>query len=426
MRIGQGNIDIAAAIAPRPLGLTAADDWTIELETKGYPDLVRLYEMLGHPDRLTAVFHTQFKHNYNDVNRAVMYSFFNRHFRLGLPEPIVEQDFVPLSRAEATVWTDRHPAPAGDQIGDAHETRLLRMANKDSEQKMEQLAPQSADDLAAYREIVGGGWEVILGRRLAQVGAITFTESGRSEQDGAVTTVGRLGHADQGEQLPVLRIEPAKKSRGTVVYVTDSGKAGLLDSTGRLLESAQQLSSAGYTILAADLFGQGEFESQDQPSSSQRMWYQRSGEDGWQRFSGYTFGYNHCLFAQRVHDILSLLKHANDTADEEVHLVGVGRVAGPLVVAARSQTGESSVANTIADLKGFRFEQLSKHDDPMFVPGSVKYLDVDGLISLCAPAKLTLVGPAESVVAQKVYRAAAASDQLGYLKSTADALGEFK
>ncbi len=41
LRIDQGNIDIAAAIAPRPLGLTAADDWTIELETKGYPDLVR-------------------------------------------------------------------------------------------------------------------------------------------------------------------------------------------------------------------------------------------------------------------------------------------------------------------------------------------------------------------------------------------------
>ncbi len=47
LRINQGNIDIAAAVAPRPLGLIAADDWTKELQTKGYPDLLALYKMLG-------------------------------------------------------------------------------------------------------------------------------------------------------------------------------------------------------------------------------------------------------------------------------------------------------------------------------------------------------------------------------------------
>jgi len=78
LRIGQGNVDIAAAIAPRPLGLTAADDWTKELETKGHPDLVSLYRLLGHPGRYEAHFHVEFKHNYNAVNRQHMYSFINR------------------------------------------------------------------------------------------------------------------------------------------------------------------------------------------------------------------------------------------------------------------------------------------------------------------------------------------------------------
>ena len=109
LRIDQGNIDIAAATAPRPLGLTAADDWTIELESKGYPDLRNLYVRLGHQDRLTAAFHIRFKHNYNLVNRTVMYGFFNRHFGLGFDEPIEERDFVPLTRDEATVWTGDHP-----------------------------------------------------------------------------------------------------------------------------------------------------------------------------------------------------------------------------------------------------------------------------------------------------------------------------
>ena len=72
LRIDQGNIDIAAAFAPKPLALTAADDWTIQLESKGFPDLLSLYETLGEPGNLKGVFRTEFKHNYNLVNRTEM------------------------------------------------------------------------------------------------------------------------------------------------------------------------------------------------------------------------------------------------------------------------------------------------------------------------------------------------------------------
>ena len=47
LRIGTGNVEIAALCAPRPLGMTAANDWTRELETKGLPELKKLYELLG-------------------------------------------------------------------------------------------------------------------------------------------------------------------------------------------------------------------------------------------------------------------------------------------------------------------------------------------------------------------------------------------
>ena len=33
LRVGTGNVEFAALFAPRPLGLTAADDWTVEMET---------------------------------------------------------------------------------------------------------------------------------------------------------------------------------------------------------------------------------------------------------------------------------------------------------------------------------------------------------------------------------------------------------
>ena len=85
LRIGTGNVEIAALIAPRPLGMTAADDWTKEIATKGLPELKAHYRMLGVEDRVMAKPLLQFPHNYNYASRAVMYQFFNKHLKLGLP-----------------------------------------------------------------------------------------------------------------------------------------------------------------------------------------------------------------------------------------------------------------------------------------------------------------------------------------------------
>lgn len=419
LRIGQGNIDIAAAIAPRPLGLTAADDWTVELETKGYPDLIRLYEMLGHGDRLTAVFHTQFKHNYNQVNRAAMYRFFNRHFDIGRTEPITERDFVPLSKQEATVWNDDHPAPSGDQVGDAHEVRILRLAAMNSEQTIGQVIPETSAEIADFLTTVAGGWETILDRRIGQVGEVTFEETGRSRQGDFERVLGRLVHASAGEQIPAIRIRMAgKKPLGRVVWIADHGKQSVVrDSPQRA--SIEALVRSGYEVLSADLFGQGEFLAADSSDATQPMWIQRGGDSGWHRFSGYTYGYNHPLFVKRVHDVLSLIKLAGRES-VPVRVVGLGKVAGALAAAAVGQAGES-VEEAFIDADGFRFETLRKQDDPMFVPGAVKFLDVDGLLAIALPTKVTVVGAKSELVA-KVYRAGGAADSLSFVPTAEDLL----
>ncbi len=111
LRVGTGNVEIAALIAPRPLGMTAADDWTKEIATKGFPELQQLYKLFGAESAVMAKPLLQFPHNYNYVSRAVMYGWMNKHLKLGLPEPIVEQDFRPLSIAEMSVW-DAGPSQA--------------------------------------------------------------------------------------------------------------------------------------------------------------------------------------------------------------------------------------------------------------------------------------------------------------------------
>ncbi|MGZ0173404.1 MAG: acetylxylan esterase [Planctomycetales bacterium] len=415
MRIGQGNIDIAAAIAPRPLGLTAADDWTVELKTKGYPALLNLYSMLGHKNRLTAVFHTQFKHNYNHVNRAVMYGFFNRHFGLGFEEPVLERDFELLSKTQLSVWDEEHPAPAGTRVGDLHEIRLLATQTQDSEEQLTALIPESASDLKKFQDVVGKAWETILGRRLDQVGKLQFIDTKDVSRGEFLLTVGQLKHNAASEQIPAMRLKGAEgMQKGVVVWITETGKAGLLKND-EVIPSVAKLLKDGYLVVSADLSGQGEFLVNEQPLTSQRMWRQRDGKQTWHRFSGYTYGYNHSLIVKRVHDVLSLIKYASTlSAGKSVHLVGLGRAAGSIALAARSQAGDL-VAATVVDLDGFQFHQVAKHHDPMFVSGSVKYLDVAGLLSVCSPHRVSVSGLENSLVAKKVFSAADASKNLTFV-----------
>ena len=48
LRIGTGNVEFAALFAPKPLGMTAANDWTKEMATKGFPELQKHYALSAH------------------------------------------------------------------------------------------------------------------------------------------------------------------------------------------------------------------------------------------------------------------------------------------------------------------------------------------------------------------------------------------
>lgn len=410
LRIDQGNIDIAAATAPRPLGLTAADDWTINLKTSGFPDLQNIYQMLGVPERLTGVFHTQFPHNYNQLNRAAMYAFFNQHFSLG-HEVIAERDFLPLSQSEATVWSGTYPRPSGDQVGDLHETRLLGLASQDSDRKISALVPDSSAGLPSYRKTIGAAWETLIGRRDDQVGKVVYQQTSSNETSHPIIQAGMIRNVDHQEEFPVLKFLPRRNTekKGSVIWVADEGKVKAFEND-KVAAEVLLLVNAGYDVIVPDLFGQGELATTVVKDHSQRLWFQRDGSKGWHKFSGYTYGFNHSLFVQRTHDLLSVIEHVKEK--DEVCVIGLGEVAGPLVAAACSQAGKS-VQRCVVEMQGFRFASIDRHEHPMFVPGAVKYLDLDGLMSLVAPVSLTISGE-DYPITRKVYAACGASSQLRF------------
>jgi len=403
LRVGTGNVEISALVAPRPLGMTAADDWTKEIATKGLPDLREHYKLFGKEDLVMAKPLVQFPHNYNYVSRAVMYLWLNKHLHLGLPEPIVEEDFQPLSKGEMSVWDDKHPKPHG---GEDYERALLKWITEDSQRQMESLVPRDTASLAKYREIVGGAIDVMVGRGLPPAGAVLSAD--RQEQDLGECRLAKflVCYKHEGEQAPAVFLQPKQWNKRVVIWIDKAGKQALFGDDGKPKPAIGKLLSAGIGVVGVDLFGQGELTKDGKPLAKARQVNEK--------YAGYTFGYNHPVFSQRVHDILSvvsLLKYGQPAA-EQIDVVGLGG-AGAWVAAARAQAGEA-IGRAVVDTAGFRFARVAALDDPDFLPGGAKYLDLPGILALSAPGPLWLAGEGAAAPpgVAAAYKAAGHPDRL--------------
>ncbi len=414
LRIGAGNVDLAALAAPRPLGLTSADDWTKELESKGYPDLKRLYEMLGHPDRLQASFLTHFPHNYNYVTREVMYQFMNKHLSLGLETPVLEGDYDAMSAGGLSVWNEDHPAPSGDQVGASHERSLLKYLTEVSRKQMKELIPEGKKELAEYRRVVGGAADVLIGRDVPKPTAIEYEAKHEAKKSGYTEMAGLLRHKPKGEVLPTLYLMPSEWDGRVAIWLHPDGKAGVLKPDGSPRPPIRRLLDSGVSVAAVDLLYQGEFLPNKERLKKTRLWYKGDGEAAWHKYAGYTFGYNYPVFSKRVHDVLTVISFVvhHDRSPKQVALVGLAG-AGHWAAAARAQAREA-VDRCYVHTNGFRFASVQRFDHPDFLPGGAKYHDLPGLLALSSPSPLWVAGEGEKppAVLASCYEAAGARDRL--------------
>jgi hypothetical protein len=385
LRIGTGNIEFAALAAPRPIGMTGADDWTHEIETQGLPQLIEHFARMGAPDSVEGKYFP-FEHNYNHQSRMKMYAFFNKHLHLGL-EDIQERDYKPLTKEEISVWDDQHPMP---EPGDAAELKILRAFVADSERQMQALKPTDKPSWDEFRKVVGGGWDVMIGRKLPAKNSVDANVLGGDEKSGYREIRPVLHPLRTGEELPFVVLIPDDWNRQVVVWLTDTGKAGLFDETGAPKPEIAMLLKSNTTVCGIDLLGQGEFLKAG--AAAEEMNLVNNPDKFPREFLGYTIGYNHPLFSQRVHDVLSLLAFARDHESHPmaIHLAGFG-AAGLFAAAAAAQAG-ALVKKLAVGTGGYRFASITDIRDPMLLPGAVKYEDVPGLLALRAPHPLWLAG----------------------------------
>lgn len=383
LRVNTGNIEFSALFAPKPQGMTSANDWTKEMATKGFPDIQDTYALLGAPKNVMLQRGEHFPHNYNAVSRSAFYTWLNKHFKLGQKEPVIERDYQPLTRNQLSVWNEEHPAPK--ENGPDFEKKLLRWLTDDAQK---QLA-NSAKTHEGIRRDLAKGYEVLIGRKLEQSGDVQWEMKSKEDFSTYIEMTGSLKNAHK-EVLPVVWLYPKKWNGKAVLWLDSNGKSGLKTADGKLKAGVAKVVESGATVVGIDLLYQGDFLADGKPLVETPIVANP------REFAGYTFGYNHALFAQRTHDVLTAIhflrtaKIGDHPNPSSISIVALDRV-GPIAVAARAIAGDA-IEKSAINTTGFRFGKVLNYRDVDFLPGGSKYLDLPGMLIAVPTKPLWLAG----------------------------------
>ncbi|MDP6860596.1 MAG: acetylxylan esterase [Verrucomicrobiales bacterium] len=361
LRVNEGNIAFAALFAPKPLGLTTANDWTKEMAIKGFPDLKKTYHALGAPQNAMLHNRIEFGHNYNLPSRQAMYGWFNKHLGLGSKEPQNERPHARLSKEKLSVWDKEHPMPPG---GDEFEVGLLQLLAKDIQKKVK-----------SDPKIARIGWDAILDSDLERCVDVEWDLVVKNQRDGYLEMAGIIKNVTCGEQVPAIFLYPdANWNKRAVIWLSRSGKDGLYEGN-ELKKEVKKLLLDGNAVCGIDLFMQGEFLKDGKESKVTRR------VNNNREAAAYTFGYNSTLFVHRVRDVLTTIKmiKSDKHGAREIDLVGM-RGAGHWAAAA-NYAARGAIDRAVIETGGFTFIGIKSIRDPDFLPGSSRYGDIGALIN---------------------------------------------
>ena len=348
LRIDTGNIEFAALFAPKPMAMSGADDWTKEIETKGYPQLQEVWGLYDAKDKVKAKAWPQYPHNYNQPAREFMYTWFNKHL-LGNDEVVHEKEFVPVPPSELSVYDARNPRP---------QTEFAAMALR-QKMKNESDAQLAAMPEKERQDIVQEAMKVLVGEVPEETNAeqLLVRLTLKNDITGSRYNAIRTSYFDS---VAITTYKGKNNSGKVVIWAHPQGQMSL-SKDGQLIPSLQRLTDAGYTILTLEW---------------PKAW------DVDEKYPGFTFGYNYPTPARRAKHLQVAIAFAmNELQAKQIDLIGEGK-AGPVALLAAATAGDA-IDRAVIDMNQFRFADIDATDDPMLLPGMVKYGDVEMLLSLC-------------------------------------------
>lgn len=356
LRIGTGNVEFAAMFAPKPLGLTAANDWTKEMESKGYPELSQLYGFYGKPENVELTARLEFGHNYNQVSREAMYRWFKSHLNFAGDPIETEVEFIDRNRL--SVYDQDHPRPVG---GDNAEAKILKSFKSQSDRK---LGFQNTNELKSTLASI----EVFV-RLLEKIGRETDGVSiSVDSTEGLEHSTYRNRH---GGTHQLKRIGKTKPRTDTTIVLIHS------DSEQNQAAWSEYESSDPFSILS--------FENQALPDKNR---LQSARVSNSREVLAYTVGYNAPQVVRRANAWVDVIA----SLDGDVVVVATGTGVPEVCINARRLAKMPNVKGIAIASNGFRFGKIDQLRDPNLLPGATKYHDLPGMLALAAPKPMLLLG----------------------------------
>lgn len=355
LRIGTGNIEIASLTAPRPLGMTTAKDWTLNMPEDGFPQLKQLYSLFGKEASVELFPGPQFPHNYNHVARVGMYGFMNRAFGLGQSEPILERDFQLIRRNELTVWDETHPAP---DSGLEFEGKLTSQWADAIKQAIWVVPTDSEDVQSEKRRLIREGWKSLT------MPAAAMARSLRAQK----SDEGFVIECPSGEaKMHRLYEGTGQSSHVNVILKDHSPQKDVRASKGQAIQD----SVTTYQCNLMDPLG-GDEGSQPLVENPRPA-------------APYTFGYNASRINRKLSILIAMLNELTKQSSKPLHLI-VSADDLYFAAAATMHVPKGKIEKIVVEgdlsrgMNTFRRVDSIVHDD--FLPGSLRYQDVEGLVSV--------------------------------------------
>jgi dienelactone hydrolase len=385
LRLETNNVEIAAMAAPRPqLLVSATGDWTKDTPSVEYPAIRDIYALYGAEAKLDE-HQVDAGHNTNLESREAMYAWMAKWFHGELDADKTREPAYALPDPDARrVFPDGElPPSALDREG------VIREIVERSQAQLESLVPVDAESLDRARTVLGGLYIHTLNPT-----ATDSIETSSQVVDGQVERLS-LSPDGAGHAVPAALVSPDDGFSELVVLVDGEGKdAAAADGT------VAALVSAGYGVLAVDVFGVGEAAGVEREEGRHFL----------------TFNRSHA--AARAQDVVTAASYAATRA-ERVHLVGVG-AAGLWTLLARPLVDVSG--RCVVDMAGFD----PADDDALiaraYIPGLARAGGALTAGILTAPSPLTLCSVTSDVDMSPVasaYEAAGAGEAFATSKASA-------
>ena len=335
------NMVIAALMAPRPLLMVSASDWTHNTSREEFPAVRSIYRLFNAEANVETA-HFDQVHNYDRESREAMYAFFGARL-LGSKGHIGERRFTAEQPKDLLALFGRlRPAGALVSLDQFSADRI-----SEARRSVDEWKPADATMLGKARETF---------RERLTFSLLALKPSAGELIVEAKTSVGReedllLGRAGKGDRVAATWLSPVKANAALppTLVVHPDGIAWVRASAQKPGGLVRGILDRGGAVMGIDAFQTGSGKAPRDTSGNGFTWFNQTDD------------------ANRVQDILTGLAYLqNRSRAQTVNLVGL-EIAGVWTYFARSMAGPG--VNLAADLAQFRTDTDEEYMNRFYIPG---------------------------------------------------------